>query len=323
MNTPSVRGSDNWTMRDSLVREATLGAHTAVGGVHTFSIVRDPANDRFFGYAGPLTDGPIDLWVSSNLIDWAPAAENPILAQPGLRWPSVYHEDDRFYLATRGEYFGDQSVGDRIGVRTNREIARRPSLFAADRIRRKLTTPRPTSISLYASDDGVSFDFEETFVEEYAHDNPFNQNPFLFPDPPSGGVGLVYYSGDNQDIFDIRCRVAETVGGLLDAPSRTLIRTDDLLAAPAVFYHPDRESYWLLAEAKADGPGSRRWIVVAYESASLTDGFEGATRRIVFENDVACPFPYVYEGDLYLFVSKRLRGGLLPRWEGRIYRTPL
>lgn len=296
----------------------TIPDHTAIGGVHTFSVVPAPGSSEYFGYAGPLVSGPIDLWRSSDLKNWTPYPENPILETRGLRWPSVLYDRGWFHMVVRGGYDTPGRRASTLG-RLHSAAMRNQPLFAAERVYERLRDIPATSIDLYVSRDGVSFERKETLVERFASGNRDNHNPFLFRDPRTDEVAMVYYSGDRTE-WQIRCRTASTVPALSRGEDRVVLSSSRTLAAPAVFYHPTREQYCLLAEELNE---RNEWITTLYVSDDLSSGFHTSSRHVLFDDDEACPFPFVDDRTLHLFVSKRLHDGMVPRWQGRIHRLNL
>lgn len=299
---------------------ATLPTHTAIGGVHTFSTVWNPEREQYVGYAGALLDGPIDAWTSDDLVNWDPYEGNPIRNCPGLRWPSVLRSDGRYFMAVRSERHTGATATDRLsrGVLT-RAASSRP-LYAADRIRRKFTSEGPTSISLYSSADGFDFEFESPLIDRRQTGMRYNQNPFLFVDPETDRPGIVYYAGTG-DRWEIRYRYADSVPGLADAADTVLASSPTLLAAPAVFYHPTQSVFYLLVETFDEE--SENWLTEAYVLDDLSSRVEPTDSFLLFENDEACPFPYVADDTLYLFIARRLRDGLFPYWSGTIHAFDL
>lgn len=299
---------------------ARLPSHTAIGGVHTFSIVWNPTREQYVGYAGALLEGPIDAWFSDDLHTWRPYESNPIRNRPGLRWPSVLHGDGTYFMAVRSERHTGNGATDRLfrGFLT-RSPSSRP-LFAADRIRRKFTPEAPTTISLYSSEDGLDFTFETRLVDRAQTGMPYNQNPFLFVDPETGRPGLVYHTAE-EGRWEIRYRSAESIPALSEAPDTVLASSSALLAAPALFYHPAQSAYYLLVETFDSE--TENWLTEMYVLDDLPSRVEAADSLLLFENDEACPFPYVENDTLYLFIARRLRDGLFPYWSGTIHAVDL
>jgi hypothetical protein len=287
----------------------SVDAHTRPNGVHTFSITQSPNTDGYVGYAGPVFGGAVDLWQSSSLSDWRPADENPVLDRASLRWPSVFYDDETLYLAAR--------VDTDSKWQTAYDL-----LFFGGRIPAPFLSPvGKTRIVLFTSDDGVSFEFKGTLIDRASTDRPKNQNPFLF-ERANGQPGIVYYAGSNE-AYEIRIRTAATVPDLSTASDRVVLSSESLVAAPSVYYDPVRDRYVLLVEQLHET--TRKWITVAYP----LDGLEQATRehQVLFEDNEACPFPYVRDETLFLFTSRCLsdvRGNQIDgEWEGRLYSYDL
>lgn len=293
--------------------------HTAFGGVHTFDVVPAPGGDRYFGYAGPLMDGPVDLFVSDDLETWKRYADNPILNQPGFRWPSVTRVDGTYFMAVRSPSHPGNSLSAGLVRSILRKTPTNRALFTLFRAKEKFAPTLPTSISLYRSEDGINFTRVSNLVDPYEHDNERNQNPFLLDDPNTDRVGLLYYSGGDST-WTIRHRLFDpATAEVIDDVE--LIEADSVLAAPAAFYHPVRSEYVLFAEAVDERTGD--WITVAYTSDDLSTPIDRTSRRTVFSDDEACPFPFVVGDSWYLFLSKRHQSGLFPYWEGQIRRYDL
>lgn len=283
--------------------------HTGIPGFHTLSITKGKNEQGYFGYAGTFTDGPIDLWMSDTLVDWRPYSDNPIMSKPGLRWSSVVTHDDTFYMATRGT-----RSPALLFESEGRSAAESTPLFVADRLSRKVFGQKTSSISLFTSKDGVDFTGETKLVPEYHHGNRFNQNPFLFELPSRNAFGLIYYTGTDE--WKIALRTSETVEGLVDAKDTILLSATETLAAPALFYW--NGSYHLMTESIDSRTGE--WVTDIRQSERLRDGFEIAEPTRMFENDRACASPFVADQSLYIFVSKRVSTGLIPKWHGELHR---
>ena len=280
-----------------------------------------PEHERYLGYAGPLTDGPVDLWLSKDLSTWVYYPENPILTDVGLRWPSVILNDGTYCMAARRA----------SGTRSNWQWSFRRSLlnqaaqikplFAVRRGINSLSrsiSPFPTVIALYTSRDGIEFSHERVLVPQGANGNRFNQNPFLFRDPCSDDVVLLYFSGDG-DTWEIHCRRAQTVFELKSAEDVTLRTAHETLAAPAMFYDQAVQQYVLFTETLEEG---KRWVTNVYRDTELAAGF-GDTAETVYPNDEACAAPFVFGDSLVVFISKRNQRGLFPSWEGHLYQYSL
>lgn len=288
-----------------------VDAHTRPNGVHTFSIARSPTTDGYVGYAGPVFGGAVDLWQSSSLSDWRPAAENPVLKQESIRWPSAfYHSDtDTLYLAARVDTDSRLQTAHKL-LSLNGRV---PAPF--------LSPVGKTKIVWFASDDGTSLEFKGTLINMASTGRRKNQNPFLF-ERAEGRPGIVYYAGGG-DAYEIRIRTADTVPELATARDRIVLSSESLVAAPSVYYDPVRERYVLLVEQLHET--TRKWITVAYP----LDGLEQATQdhQVLFEDNEACPFPYVKDETLFLFTSRCLsdvRGNEIDgEWEGRLYSYDL
>lgn len=290
----------------------TLAEHTAIGGVHTFSVVED--DDGYVGYAGTSTDGPIDRWASANLERWQRTIDSPVIDRPGARWPTLLYDDGTYWMVVREATPLGGLWETSPGRWFARQVPRHRLSFMVDQVRRKISPARPTYVSLYASENGIKFEFDRRLVDPFSGGAVHNQNPFLLRDQESGVV-LLYHRG-NEDQWEIRYRRASSVPTLDDAEDVRLASSSELLAAPAAFYHSGRETYVLLVETIRDGDWYTEWVA----TGDLSTGFDPDDTRVLLGNDRACPFPHVEGQTLYLFVSRRLQGGILPRWTGEIHR---
>lgn len=257
--------------------------------VHTFSVVKclDKKNDyKYFGYSGPVNTGKIVFWVSENLVNWK--EEKTILNHLGYRWPSVITIDNKYYMA----------IGDEKKIFQNYINSRIARLF--DYI---FLGKLKTFIALYTSNDGIDFSYEKILIPIDANKNPYNQNPFFFKDPVSKNVCLFYYSGDNKNNFEIRVKYGKKIEEIEKGKDIKLLLSEKVLAAPGVFYDHKNKRYWLLTEAKEND----KWAVKAFHSDKLLGNYEEFKGNPIIKNDTACPFPFVKDNKVYLFVSKRFR----------------
>lgn len=285
--------------------------HTTNRGVHTFSVVSSPTTDSYHAYAGPDNTGSIDLWESTDLETWQRRGESPVLKGRGVRWASGIRVNGRVYLAIRRatnfkevlEDLGRHAVENMLPVR---ERIKRLAWFRSD-------SPY-TYIDLYRSTDGVEFERVDTLVEKDANGNIKNQNPYLFVDGDSDRTGIVYFSGDYSK-WQIRLRLADSVRELRTTDDRVLIESDNVLAAPALFYHPQNQRYVLMAEAVDTNSGD--WVTECFISKSVTGPYREPEENVIFEDDRACPFVFKTDQRLYVFLSKRIKKG---RWVGEWHR---
>jgi len=272
-----------------------------VAGIHTFSVVRNPARagPTYLGYAGPVYTGRITVWGSEDLRDWQ--RRDTVSGGTDFRWPSVVY-DGEFYMAVRER---DHTVGERVKA-------------TADTLVPGYDYDEPTHISLYRSDDGVAFAKRGTLVRKGNLGRTLNQNPFLFADPVSGDLKLFYYSGSPTEPatqWEIRaCSVSPDATDLSDEDS-LVAAFDEVVAAPGVFYHPTAERYVLFVEHKVDGD----WHVRAFHGDDVLGPYTELDASPILRDDVGCPFPYLDSGTLHLFASQRTGGD----WVGKVYRYEL
>jgi hypothetical protein len=288
------------------VHEFSSDQHTEDRGVHTFSIVNPSGVEGYYGYAGPVMGGSVDLWYSSDLRSWAQPADNPVIDKPGVRWPTAVDIDGTTYLAVRECNTGfSAQVADLV-----RRGKRRLWGTAA---------VQPMSIALYTSDDSYSFNRCGTFISPDDTGNVVNRNPFLFVDRRTDNPSLVYYSGDGSS-YEIRHRSAKTVSELANASDTVLLRSDSLVAAPGIWYWPDAEIYTLFVEAF--DTDRNVWITKLFVHEKLSSGFHEV--GMLYPDNEACAFPHLLDGDLYVTTSRCLgsvvNGGIDADWEGRVYR---
>jgi hypothetical protein len=292
--------------------EFKSGDHSSGRGVHTFDIVKQPDGDGYFGYAGPLiSGGRVELWVSSDLYEWRPHPERVVFQHPGARWPTVVREGGSVFMIVRQAPSSVDFVldwvyhrSDEIGMRIPRKLFRYVGKARLD---------------IYESKDGVQFEKVGSFCRPNTTGRKKHKNPFLF-EHPEGGVGLVYFSRSNS-LFQIRYRHADTVRQLRVSSDTVLLSSDSLVAAPSIYYDEATGVYSLLAEEM--NRERNVWLTTMYTVDNLRDGADPESRHVLFESNVACPFPYWDNDDSLLFVSHCTTG--LNRsvdetdWQGLVY----
>ncbi|QGA81919.1 hypothetical protein [Halomicrobium sp. LC1Hm] len=79
------------------------------------------------------------------------------------------------------------------------------------------------------------------------------------------------------------------------------LSSDSLVAAPSIYYDKATGVYSLLAEEM--DRERNVWLTTMYTVNNLNDGADPESRHVLFENNVACPFPYWDNDDSLLFVS--------------------
>lgn len=300
----------DWLLDQSptVVQQFDVADHTISRGVHTTSLVETGDGD-ITAYTGPVTEGAIDRWSSSDLEHWLEQETNPVLATESVRWATAVHYDDTVYMAVRERPSGT--------LATTKDLSRRlyNKLFGRDR--------RPAMrITLYESQNGQSFQRHGMLVDRTTTGYEVNRNPFLFVDSLTGHPSIVYYCGDGTQ-YEIRHRTAPTVPGLADTSETVLARSDSLLAAPAMFHHEGQ--YYLLAEAFDNERDV--WITKIFADETIREDFGDETGAVLFAENEACAFPHRIDGSLYITTSRCLgsvsNGGIDTNWEGRIYRFSL
>lgn len=286
-------------------------AHSSGRGVHTFSVTWNPAERTYFGYAGPVERGAVDVWTSEDGVRWRQHDRETVADYGDWRWPTAITEDGIIYL---------------IVDRNTSHVRWRQGLRSLVTLNGQLPNPvasLSSRLELYESRDGIEFSYLDAVVTEEELGTPTIGNPFLFTDPTNGHVALVYHSQD-ENRWEIRYRSAESVPGLGSA-SDTVLRTDDeLLAAPSMVYHPEQDSYYLFAEAVDEETGE--WVTTMYQNESPTEEFQNSDETVIFSNG-ACPFPYVLDNRLFLFLSEANRearnGKISGNWTGKIHAFDL
>ena len=293
-----------------LVHEFDPAAQSDGKGVHTFTIAESPTGSGYVGFAGPVMDGPIDRWTSTNLETWQRTPRTPVLERSKLRWPTVLWEDGDLFMVARGAHRGPIA---KLQTYVRRAKGKIPGLEATE----------PMRIDLYRSEDGRKFSRQQELVGPDQTGFPYNRNPFLFRDPVSNQIGLLYYTGTFSH-FEIRLRLANDVPGLVDGGEAVLVESDKILAAPALWYDDEAGEYMLFCETFDES--SNVWATDVFRSAEMRQGFDVHTGTRIFSDNRACAFPYEFEGQLYITVSHCTGdvgyGGIDSQWIGEIYRCP-
>jgi hypothetical protein len=174
-------------------------------------------------------------------------------------------------------------------------------------------------LDIYKSKKGTHFEKIGSLCRPDTTGRKKHKNPFLF-EHPDGGIGLVYFSQSDSS-FQIRYRHADTVRQLSVSSDTVLLSSDSLVAAPSIYYDEASGAYSLLAEEM--DRKRNVWLTTMYTVDNLRDGADSESRYVLFENNVACPFPYSNSDDNLLFVSHCTTG--LNRsvdetaWQGLVY----
>ena len=189
--------------------------HSGKSPPHTLSVVRPNPAGKFnghiyWGYVGEARSGNIDLRFSEGLLTWQPYKDNPIIARKGIRWPSVLHEGDAFYMAHTIDFGGD------------------------------------SFLVLKKSTDGIHFSLVSNLTNPVSGED--TRNPYLFKDLNSNNFYL-FYKRWTEERSEIRVKEAKTLEGLCKASSKVLLtRVSGTIAAPSMFYA--NGIYWLLTEGR-------------------------------------------------------------------------
>ena len=239
--------------------------HSGKSSPHTLAVVRPNPTGKYnghtyWGYVGEANGGNIDLRFSEDLLTWEPYKNNPIITGKRSRWPSVFFKDGYFYMAHTIMFGGD------------------------------------SSIVLRKSTDGIRFLLFTNLTE--AIKGEATRNPFLFVDPNSAKIYLLY-KREKENISEIRIKEAMTPEDLKKSVSKVLLkRSPKTIAAPSMFFADG--TYWLLTECN-----EKPWAVEAYASGSPTGPFIENPGGWVLTDDDACPFPFIEKNTLYNFICHR------------------
>jgi hypothetical protein len=267
--------------------------HTGDSSPHTFSVVKNPLseNPKYFGYAGEQQWGNVDLWMSDDLTNWTPWPENPIIdgcpdtrtplqkirfpkrkpEKYQFRWPTVVTHRDTFWMV--------HSMNYRQG---------------------------PYLILRYST-DGILFQYAGMITEPFSLEYGFGTtNPFIMKDKISEEYVLFYQYEDHQT-EEIRIRKASHPGDFKRAEPVILMQTDHIsffAKAPGAFLDEKTGIYWLLTEGHKSN-----WNTYAYYAEDDTGPYQPA--GAILTDNSACPFPYVENDTLNLFICYRCGGDTL------------
>jgi hypothetical protein len=286
--------------------------HSCVDGPHTISIARSLVSDGFIAAVGPVKSGTVDLYRSPDCETWRPLADCPSYHRRGLRWPTVLTWDDCYYVAVRG--WRPTGATTRFLDRITRTTVRHRPTYLAHRLIHSVTTPE-TSIQVLEVSASGDVRFAGTAVPPGDSGNQKNQNPFLFELPDGESVGLIYYSGD-QEQSELRLKTASELTGLADATSHRLLQTSRTIAAPSCCVDPVSGDALVFAELMEDDI----WKTIYYITDSLPTRISAEEYEELYTDNVACPFPFISNDDLYLGVAKKHEAGIIHRWTGEIHR---
>lgn len=287
-----------------------IKTHRAASGPHTLSIL--PTNSaepgRYKAIIGPMTDSVFDIWIADNPHTWRLHPQRRELTMPYKRWPSLVQHEECEFMVVR------TAINHTCPSEIRPHIVCSSPLYAFDRIYRYGTQRHPTAIELYKNEDGTSYEKVGDLVTPTTSGHRFNQNPFLAK--TSLGYVLLWYSGENGS-YNIQYRIADNPIGLLSAPSRPLVNSKRVLAAPSIY--EDKSGHFHLFTEELKGGV---WITT-YRTTRSLNGFSEASRELIFEKDQACATPFIMDGGLFIWVSKRTQTGLIEKWVGEIYSIEL
>lgn len=247
---------------------------------HTLSVVeRNCCGYRYWGYYGLNLGRGVGLAYSNNLVHWTKYEGNPLWWN--ARWISVIADADptyrdRLYFAITRDYDTDCS-----------------------------------HIVLAYSDDGIQLEQIKILVEKHSAQRSRNQNPNLFRDPFSGKLVLTFYSGNDQNYFDIIHKVADRILDLDKAPEEVLLHDRETIAAPNMLYVSNglgsgRGIYYLATEIwpeRGAGPPQKEWQVMVFYSDKIDGKYTPVVNNPVQKGQRACLFQHIFSGRYYGYQS--------------------
>ncbi|MFY4812376.1 hypothetical protein ACOJIV_06630 [Haloarcula sp. AONF1] len=287
-------------------------SHTSGLGVHTFDIINASGlapSYEYLGYAGPVQEGAIDLWGSDTLTEWTKLDQSPVLERSGIRWATAIVQDGEVWLVARNTYSKFHRGLNRL-LTLNHNM---PSSVIAPTGKMRL--------DLYHSEDGIDFEFVETVVSASDTGAKYNRNPFLWQNPETGNLGLVYYTENTGDGLEhlIHYREAAHPTQLEAATDTLLVEEADLVAAPTLSYDDSAGQYCLWVEGVSD---TGKWTTELYRTASLSEKIT-TDRHVIFDTNTACPFPHQTGNTDLLFVSHCTEpvqpGTVDAPWQGKLF----
>jgi hypothetical protein len=236
---------------------------------HTLSVVEMNRDGyRYWGWYGLNEGRGIGLARSKDLVHWVKYGKNPLLTN--ARWPSVIAgadptDPELLYMAYTRDY------------------------------------DTPTSyIVLATTRDGMLLTVRKTLVQPAA--NQRNQNPNLFHDPRTGRFFLTWFRGNEH--YEIVSRSADRVEDLDRAPERTLINSDQRIAAPTLLYvqpangpSQQRSSVYYLATEIY--PDDTEWQTQVFAADAADGDFKPVPGNPVLRDGRACLFQYVFQDRFY------------------------
>lgn len=240
--------------------------------VHTFSIVEANKDGyRYWGYYA-LDHYEKDPHIrkgglarSNDLMNWEKYEYNPIILK-NCRWPTVAYQDGVFYM-----FYAEYNEAN------------------------------DSRIVMASSQNGI--DFEDTQVVVPYVKGEQNQNPFIYIDPNDNNFYLFYYNGteraEDSPKWNVHVKRSKTAHGLVNANSNEVLSADATLAAPSVAYY--KGTYYMLVE-EFDIPKDK-WVTNAFYSNKVDRGYKRVTNNPILEDNDACAFQYVLDGQLHATYS--------------------
>ena len=267
---------------------------------HTLSVVElNRGGFRYWGYYGLNEGRGTGLAFSQDLVHWTKYEKNPLWKN--ARWTSVLSGAD----------------------------PRHPGRLHYA-ITRNYDTPQ-SHIVLASSDDGIHLKELKVLVKPKPAPRNRNQNPNLFRDPVSKQFVLTYYSGNDDNHFDVVARSATRIGDLAAAPERILLHETTILAAPTMLHlKPGPGSaqggYYLATEIcpqVGPKPTDVEWQVKVFHSERLEGPYRPVSNNPVQTADRACLFQHSFQGRYFGFQSHRLQTNPIDVWEMEVIEAPL
>jgi len=253
--TPS-QASGYWTL-GSLQTVMSQDQAWETSAPHTLSVAALNRNGvTYWGYYGLQNScAGVGLAFSNDLINWTKFNWNATQTNPVItnaRWPRVVQVGDTLYMVYEGNYCNGSS-----------------------------------EVDLSSSTDGINWTFVKTLVPQNYMFNPRNQNPDLWLNPNDGNYYLYWYSGNDQNNFNIMVRNASSPTGLDSNTSEVKIMASQAtLAAPDMMYY--NGTYYLSTET-LDINGL--WNVQVFSSTTgPSSGFIPLPGNPVMNNGAACMF---------------------------------
>ena len=265
---------------------------------HTFSVVEANKDGyKYWGYYGLSFYGgdpafrKAGLARSNDLVHWDKYVGNPII-KGDCRWPNVVLHQSTFYMFY-AEYDADND----------------------------------SRIVMVTSKDGINFGNKVVVVKRELFRQ--NQNPFIFYNKQDDNFYLAYYSGverskdSTKNVWQIKVRKSKTIRNLKDAPAKTLLSSNHVIAAPSITYF--NKKYYLLIEAYTVGKWNNEWVTLAYTSNKADGKYKEVSNNPVLSHNDPCAFQHVFDNQLYIFYSHCLDttkvAALMVDWEVKMVKA--